>query len=105
MLSHCSFTVETNPNKRSSINMQTRVFMATIYVSLKLLVDTKDRQLLFAEAGKDFVDFLFNMLSLPVATVIRLLSKQGMVGCLENLYDSIENMSETYIQPAEIHFQ
>ncbi|KAI8021468.1 hypothetical protein LOK49_LG03G03389 [Camellia lanceoleosa] len=68
-------------------------------VSLKLLIDTKANKVLFAEAGKDFVDFLFNLLSLPVGTVTRILTKHSMVGCLGNLYDSIENLNNTYLQP------
>ncbi|OMO97106.1 hypothetical protein COLO4_14884 [Corchorus olitorius] len=70
-------------------------------VSLKLLIDSKRNKVLFAEAGKDFVDFLFNLLALPVGTVISLLNKNSMVGSLGNLYDSIENLSETYIQPSQ----
>ncbi|KAL4387845.1 hypothetical protein GQ457_09G029160 [Hibiscus cannabinus] len=38
-------------------------------VTLKLLIDSKSNRLVFAEAGKDFVDFLFNIMSLPVGTV------------------------------------
>ncbi|KAH7841271.1 hypothetical protein Vadar_027781 [Vaccinium darrowii] len=49
-------------------------------VSLKLLIDTKAKRVLFAEAGKDFVDFLFNLLRLPVGTVVKLLTKQSMHG-------------------------
>ncbi|KAB2063648.1 hypothetical protein ERO13_A10G212200v2 [Gossypium hirsutum] len=73
--------------------------MAANTVSLKLLVESTSQRVLFAEAGKDFVDFLFNILSLPVGTVIWLLKKQEMVGCLGNLYDSLETMNDTYIQP------
>ncbi|KAL0003022.1 hypothetical protein SO802_016803 [Lithocarpus litseifolius] len=73
--------------------------MASSKVSLKLLIDTKRNKVLFAEAGKDFVDFLFNLLSLPVGTVIRLLTKNSMVGSLGNLYGSVETLSETYLQP------
>ena len=69
--------------------------MASTTVSLKLLVDSTSERVLFAEAGKDFVDFLFNILSLPVGTVIGLLTKQDMVGCLVNLYESLENLSDT----------
>ena len=72
---------------------------ASSSVSLKLLIDTKSRKVLFAEANKSTVDFLFHVLSLPVGTVIRLLGKQGMVGCVANLYESIESLNETYIQP------
>ncbi|KAH7840238.1 hypothetical protein Vadar_014548 [Vaccinium darrowii] len=68
-------------------------------VSLKLLIDNNAKRVLFAEAGKDFVDFLVNLLHLPAGTVARLLKEQTMVGALGNLYDSIENLSETYLQP------
>lgn len=64
-------------------------------VSVKLLIDTKGKRVLFAEAGKDFVDFLFHILSLPVGTVIRLLRDQENIGSLANLYESIENMSDS----------
>ncbi|EYU36140.1 hypothetical protein MIMGU_mgv11b024427mg [Erythranthe guttata] len=39
-------------------------------VSLKLLIDEQGERVLFAEAGKEFVDFLFHILSLPMSTVI-----------------------------------
>ncbi|CAL9025459.1 unnamed protein product [Prunus brigantina] len=69
------------------------------HVSLKLLIDTNGRKVLFAEASKDVVDFLFSLLSLPVGTVIRLLSKDGMVGSMGKLYESVENLNDTYLQP------
>ncbi|TMW82387.1 hypothetical protein EJD97_006058 [Solanum chilense] len=71
----------------------------TTKLSMKLLIDTKAKKILFAEAEKSCVDFLFLILSLPVATVIKLLKKKGMnYGCLPKLYDSVENLSDTYIQ-------
>nr|TKS17707.1 hypothetical protein D5086_0000010780 [Populus alba] len=39
--------------------------MANSKMSLKLLIDTNRNQVVFAEAGKDFVDFLLHLLSLP----------------------------------------
>ncbi|XP_059458473.1 uncharacterized protein LOC132188080 [Corylus avellana] len=68
-------------------------------VSLKLLVDKKGNRVLFAEADKKFVDFLFSIFTLPVGTVTRLLQKRNMAGCLHSLYNSIENLSDIYIQP------
>ncbi|KAM6567948.1 hypothetical protein CsatA_027076 [Cannabis sativa] len=68
-------------------------------ITLKLLIDTKKKRVLFAEGGKDFTDFLFSLLSIPVGTIIRLLSTNiGMVGTLGKLYQSLENLSDTYIQ-------
>ncbi|XP_059458469.1 uncharacterized protein LOC132188076 [Corylus avellana] len=73
-------------------------------VSLKLFMIEKgsQRRVLFAEADKEFVDFLFSIFTLPVGTVTRLLKEgSGMVGSLPTLYRSIENMSFNHIQPAK----
>ncbi|KAG5533318.1 hypothetical protein RHGRI_027493 [Rhododendron griersonianum] len=67
-------------------------------ITLKLLVDTKNNRVLFADAGNDFIDFLFTLLSLPIGTIVRLLTAKSMVGCLGNLYDSVDNLSDTYMQ-------
>ncbi|KAK6933235.1 Protein of unknown function DUF674 [Dillenia turbinata] len=72
--------------------------MAQTLVEIKLIIDTKARKVLFAEAGKDFVDLLCSLLVLPVGTVIGPLSK-FVVGSIRTLYNSIENLNETYIQP------
>ncbi|PWA38411.1 hypothetical protein CTI12_AA581550 [Artemisia annua] len=68
-------------------------------VSLKLLIDKRSQKVLFAEAGKDFVDFLFTLLTLPIGTVIRLLNNKDMVGCLGKLYQSVSNLNDDYMQP------
>lgn len=68
-------------------------------ISLKLLVDRNANRVVFGEAGKDFVDFLFYFLTLPVGTVVKLLSKDKMVGSLGNIYESIETMHAKYMQP------
>ncbi|KAH7537266.1 hypothetical protein FEM48_Zijuj03G0074600 [Ziziphus jujuba var. spinosa] len=51
---------------------------------MKILIDTKGQRIPFAEAGKDFVDFLFTLLSLPIGSVVGLLlsNSTGMVGSL-----------------------
>ncbi|MED6207861.1 hypothetical protein PIB30_039497 [Stylosanthes scabra] len=71
----------------------------TSNLSLKLLIDTKNKKVLFAEASKDVVDFLFTLLQLPLATVIKLLTKEAVVGSLGNLYSSVENLNNVYMQP------
>ncbi|KAK3140906.1 hypothetical protein QOZ80_5AG0407620 [Eleusine coracana subsp. coracana] len=42
-------------------------------VSLKLLVETKSKKVLFAVAGKEFVDFVFSLLTLPIGAVPKVL--------------------------------
>ncbi|KAI5004933.1 hypothetical protein ZWY2020_032176 [Hordeum vulgare] len=66
-------------------------------LTMKLLVNSKTQRVLYAEAGKDVVDFLFSLLTLPVGTVVNLLSTDTMVGSVGNLYGGVENLDDTYI--------
>ncbi|CAM0879535.1 unnamed protein product [Alopecurus aequalis] len=68
-------------------------------LSLKLLVDTKAQRVLFAEAGKDAVDFLFSLLALPVGTTTKLLGADSMVGSVGDLYASFAKLDATYVLP------
>ena len=63
-------------------------------LSVKLLIDTKSQRVLFAEASKE----VFSLLALPVATAVKLLGKDAMVGCISNLYSSVEKLESTYVQ-------
>ncbi|AET02630.1 DUF674 family protein [Medicago truncatula] len=71
---------------------------STNKVTLKLLIDTMNEKVLFAEASKAVIDFLFNLLRLPVGTVVKLLNKNGMVGSIGNLYNSVETLSDHYME-------
>uniref|UniRef100_A0A7N2MDZ8 Uncharacterized protein n=1 Tax=Quercus lobata TaxID=97700 RepID=A0A7N2MDZ8_QUELO len=70
-------------------------------VSLKLLIDTESQRVLFAEAGKEFIDFLLHILALPLGTFIPLFEKQGMLGSFGNINESIDNLRsiDDYLQP------
>jgi hypothetical protein len=43
---------------------------------LKLTVHKETNKVLFAEAGKDFVDILISFLTLPLGTIARLVAKR-----------------------------
>ncbi|KAF5461658.1 hypothetical protein F2P56_017736, partial [Juglans regia] len=73
--------------------------MAETKISLKLVIDKKRNRVLLAEAGKDFVDFLLEAFTLPVVTVARFLKNEDTAGCLQSLYNSVENLSDSFIQP------
>ncbi|XP_010468074.1 PREDICTED: uncharacterized protein LOC104748079 [Camelina sativa] len=64
--------------------------------SLKLLVDEKKNKVVLAEAGQDFVDVLFGLLTLPMGTIARLLEKHQklpqFLGCYKNLNRSVSDM-------------
>ncbi|KAK1416889.1 hypothetical protein QVD17_26008 [Tagetes erecta] len=67
-------------------------FSSKIVVELFLLKSSG--KLLFAEAKKDFVDFLFGFLSISLATVTGTLMKGASgVSCMDNIFNSISNMS------------
>jgi hypothetical protein len=76
--------------------------MAATKVSLKLFMDKKSNRVLYAEADKEFVDFLLSIFTLPVGAVTRLLKDGGgMVGSLPSLYQSFENLTVTFVQPGK----
>jgi hypothetical protein len=50
-----------------------------------------------AEAEKDAADFLFSLLNLPISKVIDMLIRHPMVGCLGNLYGSVQTLPDNYI--------
>ncbi|KAI9080123.1 hypothetical protein K1719_037939 [Acacia pycnantha] len=65
---------------------------------LKLFVDKERNRVVVAEASGDFVNTLLSFLTLPLGTIIRLLSKKQThhiveVGCINNLYQSVQNFN------------
>ncbi|RLM97868.1 uncharacterized protein C2845_PM06G08890 [Panicum miliaceum] len=68
-------------------------------ISLKLLVNAKTKTVLFAEAGKEFVDFVFSLLTLPIGAVAKLVSAGTMHGSVGRLYQSVELIGASYLQP------
>ncbi|CAA2956303.1 Hypothetical predicted protein [Olea europaea subsp. europaea] len=63
-------------------------------IPIKLLVDENQTRLLAAEAPSDFVNVLLSFLTLPLGTVVRVTkSHPGSIGCMNNLYQSIEQLS------------
>ncbi|KAK9683408.1 hypothetical protein RND81_10G138700 [Saponaria officinalis] len=72
-----------------------------VKLELKLIVDSKAKKVVFAEAGNDFVDFLIHMLSLPLATGLKLLdtSNEETIGSLPALFKSVKSLSTKYFEP------
>ncbi|TXG49704.1 hypothetical protein EZV62_025579 [Acer yangbiense] len=75
--------------------------MASSKTKLRLIVDTKAGKVLFAEAGKDFIDFLIYLLSLPIATAVRILKEKNLnpvASSLSHIYESLEKLPESFLQ-------
>ncbi|MBA0824239.1 hypothetical protein Goarm_020919 [Gossypium armourianum] len=67
-------------------------------VSIKLLIDQESNKVIIAEAGSDIVDILRSLLKFPLGNIVRLIGKHQCLqraGCLNNLYNSVENLSLT----------
>ncbi|WOL06907.1 hypothetical protein Cni_G15642 [Canna indica] len=71
--------------------------MATTQITVKLLVDKTARKVLFAEAGKDGVDFLIGLLQIPIGSVVKLLTTERMVGAIGKLYKSMEDLDDSFL--------
>ncbi|TVU21795.1 hypothetical protein EJB05_31458, partial [Eragrostis curvula] len=69
--------------------------------SMKLLIDTASQRVLFAEAGKDVVDFIFGLLAMPLGAVDRLLAGDGALGSIANVYASVEKMDAEHLQSTQ----
>jgi hypothetical protein len=77
---------------------------------LTLLVDKEKNRVVLAETSGDIVDILFGFLTLPLGTIIRIVSKnqhddepsqQETIGCIKNLYKSVENFSDRFFRHSE----
>ncbi|XP_058094205.1 uncharacterized protein LOC131240152 [Magnolia sinica] len=70
-------------------------------VTVKLLVDNERNRIVFAESDKDFIDILFSFLTMPVATIVRLVgkeSKESDLGCMDMLYKSVKDLDIMHLQ-------
>ncbi|KAK3132770.1 hypothetical protein QOZ80_6AG0527480 [Eleusine coracana subsp. coracana] len=65
---------------------------------LKLLVDKRSRRVLYAEARKDAVDFLFGLLRVPAGLVARVLATHDAPapGCLGTLYAGARALDDAF---------
>ena len=70
-------------------------------MSVKLIIDKKEERVLFAEAGKDFIDFLFSLLILPIGPVLGFLDNDNFLlkGGLPKLNQSVKDLDKKYINP------
>ncbi|KAL5747840.1 hypothetical protein ACOSQ2_025137 [Xanthoceras sorbifolium] len=69
----------------------------TSEITLKLLIDTKTKKVVFAEAKKDFVDLLFGLLQVPVGSIMGNLLENGMdgAGSMARLYKSVMDLESS----------
>ncbi|XP_020259781.1 uncharacterized protein LOC109836327 [Asparagus officinalis] len=67
-------------------------------ISLKLLVDKQLSRVVMAESDKDFFDILLSFLTMPMGSVVKLVGKDSSLGCIGNLYKSVEGLDSQHFQ-------
>ncbi|GLJ54249.1 hypothetical protein SUGI_1163550 [Cryptomeria japonica] len=70
----------------------------TSSLTIKLMVSKKNRRIMYAEAGKDFVDMLCSFLTLPTGVIAKLALRSDTTAkpcCITNLYNSVEALSDS----------
>jgi len=83
-------------------SLQTETAEQIDNVRLSVLVDKERNKVVYAEAGKDFIDALFSFLTLPLGTIARLLAKDSNIeavrfGSISSLYQSVSNLDQQYL--------
>lgn len=68
---------------------------------LKILVAKDENKVIMAESDKEFIQVLFSFMTMPIASAVRCtrsccLSRE--IGCLGNLYGSVENLDMNFLQ-------
>ncbi|KAF8662959.1 hypothetical protein HU200_055545 [Digitaria exilis] len=68
--------------------------------TIKLLIAKDTQVVLYAEAGKDVIDFLLSLLAMPAAAMIKHTSKETNIplGALAILYASVEQMGPKFMR-------
>ncbi|KAL9315391.1 hypothetical protein ACSQ67_016392 [Phaseolus vulgaris] len=66
-------------------------------ISLKLIVLKEENKVIFAEAGKNFVDVLLSFLTLSLGTIAILVRRESKLqppeaASLSSIYQSVENL-------------
>lgn len=72
-----------------------------------MLVNKETKKVVFAESGKEFVDFLMGLMEIPLGSILRLLKENGTDTknssvSLEKLYESIHFLEDSYLQKSDL---
>ncbi|KAM3340698.1 putative protein isoform X1 [Capsicum galapagoense] len=65
-------------------------------LELKLTVSKTTNMVLCAEAGNEFIDFLFNFLTIPIGSIEDALKGSSGLGSIDNLYKSVEALDSKW---------
>ncbi|KAM1205261.1 hypothetical protein PS2_006090 [Malus domestica] len=67
-------------------------------ISIKLIISKSKNIVCYAEAGEDFVNFLFSFLTLPLGFVAKQIQDGSLKGCIDQLHRSVQNLDAQYLK-------
>ncbi|RWR96791.1 hypothetical protein CKAN_02619300 [Cinnamomum micranthum f. kanehirae] len=71
-------------------------------ISVRLFMSKSRNKVLCAQVGKEFPDTLFSFLAFPLGFIVKCLGRCTNMGCLDNLYESVEQLGDKdYIKSEE----
>jgi hypothetical protein len=66
-------------------------------MDVKVMQSKSQKNIIYAEANGDFVDFIFSFLTMPLGSIVKLLGPDSFAGCVGNLYKSVQNLDPTSV--------
>ncbi|TVU15920.1 hypothetical protein EJB05_39464, partial [Eragrostis curvula] len=68
-------------------------------VKIKILQKKNNSSLLYVEAGAEFIDLLFGLLSIPLGSIIKAYGQWPSNGCTDNLWKSVDGNAKGCMRP------
>lgn len=68
-------------------------------VKIKVLQKKNNSSLLYVEAGAEFIDVLFGLLSIPLGSIIKAYGQWPSNGCVDNLWKSMDGSAKVCMRP------
>jgi hypothetical protein len=85
-----------NPPNQFASAARVKACTSNVKMDVKLVRSKSQKKIIFAEAGENFVDFMFSFLTIPLGSIVKILDGNSFVGCVDNLYKSVENLDSSW---------
>ncbi|CAK8574905.1 unnamed protein product [Lathyrus sativus] len=94
----CSINKYIRPNQfASTVSITPFANDITRKMKVKVMQSKSQKNIIYAEANGDFVDFIFSFLTMPLGSVVNCLGVNSFGGCVGNLYESMKSFDPTSV--------
>ncbi|CAI9779231.1 unnamed protein product [Fraxinus pennsylvanica] len=92
-----NISIPVDPRNSPSPSSENRTLPNQTEFRVKLILSKSQNKILGLLAGEDFIDFLFSFCTVPLGSVVKLLDLNSGLGCIENLYRTIECLDSKWL--------